>query len=272
MVAAGVASMAFVVAIASSVGHRHPVLVAAAGRRHRRRQLDALFLIYLSPLSIVPLVADIVVLWGVFVADWTPQTPVGHDSQRKDHAMKVLVTAASRHGSTAEIATIIAGILQASDIDAEVLPPEAVASVVDYDAVILGSAVYAGQWLEPAEPSSPAMPTISRHDRSSCSRAARWAIHRVGRWSRPTPSPSRPRLAPWTCGSSGSVDRAGSEPAGAAHRREDARAIRGLPPLGRHPRLDARDRPLIARGVGRGGRRASGRWRRVTRPPDRRSG
>ena len=64
--------------------------------------------------------------------------------------MKVLVTAASRHGSTAEIATIVAGILQASDIDAEVLPPEAVASVVDYDAVILGSAVYAGEWLEPA--------------------------------------------------------------------------------------------------------------------------
>ena len=40
--------------------------------------------------------------------------------------MKVLVTAASRHGSTAEIASIIAGILQASDIDAEALPPEAV--------------------------------------------------------------------------------------------------------------------------------------------------
>jgi menaquinone-dependent protoporphyrinogen oxidase len=64
--------------------------------------------------------------------------------------MKVLVTAASRHGSTAEIATIVAGILQASDIDAEVLPPEAVASVADYDAVILGSAVYDGEWLEPA--------------------------------------------------------------------------------------------------------------------------
>src|SRR5687768_11542531 len=64
--------------------------------------------------------------------------------------MKVLVTAASRHGSTAEIATIIAGILQGSDIEAVVLAPEAVASVVGYDAVILGSAVYAGQWLEPA--------------------------------------------------------------------------------------------------------------------------
>lgn len=64
--------------------------------------------------------------------------------------MKVLVTAASRHGSTLEIASIIASILQSSDIEADVLPPEAVASVVGYDAVILGSAVYGGQWLEPA--------------------------------------------------------------------------------------------------------------------------
>ena len=64
--------------------------------------------------------------------------------------MKVLVTAASRHGSTAEIANMIAGILRTSDIEAEVLPPDAVTSVRDYDAVILGSAVYADQWLEPA--------------------------------------------------------------------------------------------------------------------------
>ncbi len=64
--------------------------------------------------------------------------------------MKVLVTAASRHGSTAEIASIIAGVLQSSDIAADVLPPGAVATVVDYDAVILGSAVYAGHWLASA--------------------------------------------------------------------------------------------------------------------------
>ena len=37
----------------------------------------ALFLIYLSPLSIVPVVADLVVLWGVFVAEWTPQAISG---------------------------------------------------------------------------------------------------------------------------------------------------------------------------------------------------
>ena len=32
-----------------------------------------LFTIYLSPLSIVPMVADLAVLWGVLVASWTPQ-------------------------------------------------------------------------------------------------------------------------------------------------------------------------------------------------------
>ena len=34
----------------------------------------ALFLIYLSPLSIVPLIADAAVLWGVLVASWTPES------------------------------------------------------------------------------------------------------------------------------------------------------------------------------------------------------
>ncbi len=64
--------------------------------------------------------------------------------------MKILVTAASRHGSTSEIASIIAGVLQSSDIAADALSPQAVTSVVDYDAVILGSAVYAGHWLASA--------------------------------------------------------------------------------------------------------------------------
>ena len=45
--------------------------------------------------------------------------------------MRVLVTAASRHGSTAEIAAIIAGVLRASDVDTDVLAPEHVATVVE---------------------------------------------------------------------------------------------------------------------------------------------
>lgn len=65
--------------------------------------------------------------------------------------MKVLVTAASRHGTTAEIAQIIASVLRSSSLQVDVMAPEEVASVDPYDAVILGSAVYAGHWLEPAK-------------------------------------------------------------------------------------------------------------------------
>lgn len=64
--------------------------------------------------------------------------------------MKVLVTAASRHGATAEIAKQIAEILSLSTIEVDVRAPEEVESVEVYDAVILGSGVYAGRWLEAA--------------------------------------------------------------------------------------------------------------------------
>lgn len=64
--------------------------------------------------------------------------------------IQVLVTAASRHGSTNEIAKVIADGLQAAGIETAVLPPDAVTSLEAFDAVILGSAVYAGRWLEPA--------------------------------------------------------------------------------------------------------------------------
>jgi len=65
--------------------------------------------------------------------------------------MKVLVTAASKHGSTAEIASVIAGVLRTAEIDAVLVDPEHVRSLAGYDAVIVGSAVYAGHWLEPAK-------------------------------------------------------------------------------------------------------------------------
>ena len=66
--------------------------------------------------------------------------------------MKVLVTAATKHGATAEIATAIGEALRGEPgLDAAVVPPEEVATVDGYDAVVLGSAVYAGHWL-PAAP------------------------------------------------------------------------------------------------------------------------
>lgn len=72
--------------------------------------------------------------------------------------MKILVTAASKHGATAEIAQELGKVLNDALQDhgpgsgevVDVRPAERVTSVDDYDAVVLGSAVYAGHWLKPA--------------------------------------------------------------------------------------------------------------------------
>ncbi len=61
--------------------------------------------------------------------------------------MKVLVSAGSKHGATAEIAAAIAETLAAAGHDAVAVAPERVTSVAGYDAVVLGSAVYAGRWI-----------------------------------------------------------------------------------------------------------------------------
>jgi menaquinone-dependent protoporphyrinogen oxidase len=64
--------------------------------------------------------------------------------------MKVLVTAATRHGSTEEIAALIARVLRLRGMDTIELPAADVEDMSEYDAVVLGSAVYAGHWLAPA--------------------------------------------------------------------------------------------------------------------------
>jgi menaquinone-dependent protoporphyrinogen oxidase len=69
---------------------------------------------------------------------------------------RVLVTAASKHGSTAEMATFLARCLQESPagsrrrLSAVTIPVERAPDPSRYDAVVLASAVYAGRWLEPA--------------------------------------------------------------------------------------------------------------------------
>jgi menaquinone-dependent protoporphyrinogen oxidase len=66
--------------------------------------------------------------------------------------MKVLVTAATKHGATAEIAAAIGEVLGGGPgLDAAVIPPEQVATIDGDDAVVLGSAVYAGHWLAAAK-------------------------------------------------------------------------------------------------------------------------
>jgi menaquinone-dependent protoporphyrinogen oxidase len=64
--------------------------------------------------------------------------------------MRVLVAAASRHGATAEIGGAIGGALRGADLEADVVDIGEVHTVGDYDAVVLGSAVYMGHWIEPA--------------------------------------------------------------------------------------------------------------------------
>lgn len=62
----------------------------------------------------------------------------------------VLVTAASLHGSTARIAEEIAAELIGWDLSVAVIPPGQVTSLAGYDAVVVGSAVYAGHWQDDA--------------------------------------------------------------------------------------------------------------------------
>jgi menaquinone-dependent protoporphyrinogen oxidase len=64
--------------------------------------------------------------------------------------MKVLVSAASKYGATSEIAQAVADVLAAKDLEVTVVPPEQVGAIDESDAVVLGSAVYMGQWLKPA--------------------------------------------------------------------------------------------------------------------------
>lgn len=65
--------------------------------------------------------------------------------------MKILVSAASKHGATADIAKVIGETLTAAGHEAAVVPPDAVTSIAGYDAVVLGSGVYVGHWLDAAK-------------------------------------------------------------------------------------------------------------------------
>lgn len=65
--------------------------------------------------------------------------------------MTILVTAATKHGSTWEIAEVIGDELRAHGLDVETTPVERVRAVAPYDAVVLGSAIYLGQWRKSAK-------------------------------------------------------------------------------------------------------------------------
>ena len=67
--------------------------------------------------------------------------------------MRILVSTASRHGSTTEAGTRIAGTLRAglpADAVLDELSAAEVGDLTSYDAMVLGSAVYMGRWLDDA--------------------------------------------------------------------------------------------------------------------------
>ena len=64
--------------------------------------------------------------------------------------MKVLVCAASKYRATSEIARAVADVLAERGCEVTVLSPQEVGAVEEFDAVVLGSAVYMGQWMKPA--------------------------------------------------------------------------------------------------------------------------
>lgn len=64
--------------------------------------------------------------------------------------MDVLVSTASKHGGTTGIGEVIADELTARGLSASLVAAESVTDLGDYDAFVLGSAVYAGRWQKSA--------------------------------------------------------------------------------------------------------------------------
>lgn len=63
---------------------------------------------------------------------------------------KILVTYATRCGSTAEVAEAIAQELRQGDVQVDVSPIADVANLAPYEAVVIGSAIRVGNWLPEA--------------------------------------------------------------------------------------------------------------------------
>jgi menaquinone-dependent protoporphyrinogen oxidase len=64
--------------------------------------------------------------------------------------MKILVTVASKYGATREIGDRIAAVLADAGHEVDRRDPETVGTLDGVDAVVLGSAVYAGHWRKDA--------------------------------------------------------------------------------------------------------------------------
>jgi menaquinone-dependent protoporphyrinogen oxidase len=63
---------------------------------------------------------------------------------------QILVAYATKHGATTEIAEKIGEVFRQAGLATDVLPVAHVSNLVPYEAVVLGSAVYIGQWRKEA--------------------------------------------------------------------------------------------------------------------------
>lgn len=71
-------------------------------------------------------------------------------NKAKGTVMRVLVSAASTHGATAEIGQRIAETLRHHGLEVDVAKPEDVADLDCYSGFVLGSAIYRGRWKQEA--------------------------------------------------------------------------------------------------------------------------
>lgn len=65
--------------------------------------------------------------------------------------MRVLVSVASKHGATADVARAITDELAEHGLEVSLIPPEEVTTIEGFDAVVVGSAIYGGRWLKAAK-------------------------------------------------------------------------------------------------------------------------
>ena len=63
---------------------------------------------------------------------------------------KILVAYATKYGATGEIAEKIAQVLTDAGLPVDILPVDRAGDLTAYQAVVVGSAVYAGMWLKEA--------------------------------------------------------------------------------------------------------------------------
>src|SRR4030042_6082232 len=65
-------------------------------------------------------------------------------------SIHVMVGCATKHGATSEIAERIGQVLREAGLSADVVAVESVTDLAPYQAFVLGSAVYVGQWQKEA--------------------------------------------------------------------------------------------------------------------------